>query len=146
MHHLHRWRVRVRVYRKSTKKTFYKSDVPCSLFSFDCCDDSDETRVTAYAEACDYFYDSIKVGVIYEISKGMVVDSKPESNGLPSNGYEIRLTTASVVEPANYVAELDDKIPIIRCKFVRLKNLKSRKSGDHVGVYGLIYIYLQTSL
>ncbi|KAI2807224.1 60S acidic ribosomal protein P1 [Blomia tropicalis] len=130
------WTIRVRVSNKSPIKTWSNARGNGKLFSFDCCDESGEVRITAFNNECERFFPIIEVNKVYLIARGVAKSANKQFSNL-KNDYEITLNSNSIIEPCPE-SDIGEKLPTMRFKFIPLGQLNNLPLKSIIDVIGVI--------
>lgn len=128
-----KWVIKARVTNKSNIRTWNNAKGEGQLFSMDLLDESGEIRATAFRELVDKYYEMIKVGKVYFISKGQLKPANKQFSNL-KNDYELTFNGDT------QVTECDDdvtSIPTIQYDFVDISRIASLEPNTIVDVAGV---------
>lgn len=130
-----KWTIKARVTNKSDKRNFVNAKGPGQLFTVDLLDAlGGEIRATFFGEAVDQYFNELREGGVYLISKGHVKYANKKFSNL-KNDYEITLDKSSVVQPCGE----DDNIKAKQYHFVEIADLPSHQKDEVLDVIGIIY-------
>ena len=93
-----RWTIRVRVTHKSEIKEWHNQRGQGRLFTVNFLDETGEIRATGFNDQVDAFYDKLKEGHVYFVSKCRVNIAKKQFSNV-QNEYELMLERDTVIEP-----------------------------------------------
>jgi ssDNA-binding replication factor A large subunit len=93
-----RWTIRVRVTYKSEIKEWHNQRGQGRLFTVHFLDETGEIRATGFNEQVDAFYDKLKEGHVYFVSKCRVNIAKKQFSNV-QNEYELMFERDTVIEP-----------------------------------------------
>ena len=129
-----RWTIKARVTSKSDIRRYSNARGEGKFFSFDLLDSQDgEIRAVAWNDQCDRFFDQVKQGRVYFISKASLRNKRGNYNQL-RHQFEIHLETNSLVEPA---AD-DQQIKNASFNFQTIATLEDAPRGAVVDVIGVV--------
>ena len=129
-----RWAIKARVTSKSDLRRYNNARGDGKVFSFDLLDsDGGEIRVTCFNSAVDRFFDQIKAGKIYLISKGTLKPTQKNFNHL-DHQWEIFLDSNSTVDLCP-----DDDASILEQKF-NFKTIDQIEISDNNSILDIIGI------
>jgi len=93
-----RWTIRVRVTYKSDIKEWHNQRGQGRLFTVHFLDETGEIRATGFNDQVDAFYDKLKEGNVYFVSKCRVNIAKKQFSNV-QNEYELMFERDTVIEP-----------------------------------------------
>ncbi|KAI8818562.1 uncharacterized protein EV422DRAFT_537495 [Fimicolochytrium jonesii] len=128
-----RWTIKARVVNKSEVKHWDNARGSGKLFSCTFVDETGEIRATGFKEAVELFYDLLKEGKVYYISKAPIKMAKRQFSNV-NNEYEMTL------DPQSTVTECSDagNIPTMRYSFVGLNSLFDIEANSMIDVIGVV--------
>ncbi|KAL0108123.1 hypothetical protein PUN28_015019 [Cardiocondyla obscurior] len=129
-----RWVIKVRVTSKSDIRTWSNSRGEGKLFSMDLIDESGEIRCTAFRDMCDKFYDMIKPGEVYYISRCALKAANKQFNTL-KNDYEMTMTNDTEIRLCQ---EKNDDIPTLQFDFSPISQIENKEKNDIIDVLGVV--------
>ncbi|CAL1689739.1 unnamed protein product [Lasius platythorax] len=129
-----RWIIKARVTNKSAIRTWSNSRGEGKLFSMDLIDESGEIRCTAFKKQCDIFYDLIKAGNVYYISRCTLKTANKQFSTL-KNDYEIIMTDSTEILPCD---ENSDNIPMLQFDFCPISQVENKEKNDMIDVLGVV--------
>ncbi|KAJ3036022.1 Replication factor A protein 1 [Rhizophlyctis rosea] len=128
-----RWTIRARVTNKSEVKHWSNARGEGRLFNCTFVDESGEIRATAFNDGVNMFYDLLKEGQVYLISKAAIKVAKKQYNNV-NNEYEMQLETSTAITPT---ADSED-VPRVRYEPVPLSSLYEVEQGNTIEVMGVV--------
>ncbi|KAJ9514509.1 hypothetical protein QJQ45_016236, partial [Haematococcus lacustris] len=132
-----RWAVKARCTSKSDLRRYNSVKGEGKLFNFDLLDrDGGEIRVTAFNDQVDKFFDLVREGGIYMLSKASLNPKKPQFNST-NHEYEVQLQRESILELCTEDAE-SSAIPMVQYKFRRIEELEACPANTIVDVIGVV--------
>lgn len=135
------WKMRARAGQKSDMRTFQSKRGQGKLFNVTFIDETGEIRATFFNEDADKFYDLIRDGSVYYVSKARVSTAKRQFSNV-NNDFEIMADSNTVIEPCS-----DDEIevPAMHYNFVKLKDLPQVENNKLCDVLTVVKDIFETT-
>lgn len=130
-----RWAIKARVTAKGDLRRYNNAKGDGKVFSFDLLDsDGGEIRITCFNAVVDRFYELIKVGKVYLISKGNLKPAQKNFNHL-KNEWEIVLDATSTVDPC---PDDDRSIPERQFDFKSINEIENVENNSIIDIIGIV--------
>ncbi|XP_078433130.1 replication protein A 1A [Wolffia australiana] len=130
-----RWAIKARVTSKTDLRRYNNAKGDGKVFSFDLLDaDGGEIRATCFNAAADRFFDLIKPGKIYTISKGNVKPAQKNFNHL-DHPWEIFLDSSSALD---LCPDDDSSIPDQQFTFKKIDQIESAENNSVLDLIGIV--------
>ncbi|KAI8825732.1 uncharacterized protein EV422DRAFT_513990 [Fimicolochytrium jonesii] len=128
-----KWTIKARVINKSDVRHWENARGSGKLFSCTLVDESGEIRATGFKEAVDLFYDLLKDGKVFFISKAPIKPANKQFSKV-NNEYEMTLDQQSVITECQDTGD----VPKVRYTFASLSSLYEIDSNAITDVIGVI--------
>ncbi|KAK9450595.1 uncharacterized protein V1518DRAFT_414231 [Limtongia smithiae] len=130
------WTIKARVTSKSTIREYHNQRNQGKLFSVNLLDETSEIKATGFNKQCDEFYDMLREGEVYYISKCRVNIAKKQFSNLP-NDYELTMEDQTVIEPCTDSGAI--VVPQLRFNFIdSLSSLNAVEKDALVDVVAVV--------
>ncbi|CDK27204.1 unnamed protein product [Kuraishia capsulata CBS 1993] len=127
------WTIKARVSFKSDVKTWTNQRGEGKLFNVHFMDESNEIRATAFNEVADKYYDFLKEGHVYYVSKARIQPAKKQFSTL-SHNYELALDRDSLIEECDDASD----VPNLQYSFVSLERVPDLTTNSIIDVVGVL--------
>ncbi|XP_078445823.1 replication protein A 70 kDa DNA-binding subunit A-like [Wolffia australiana] len=130
-----RWTIKARVTSKGELRRYSNPRGEGKVFSFDLLDsEGGEIRATCFNAVADQFFDQVKSGKVYLISRGSLKPVVQRSFNHLNSEYEIFLESSSMVQE-----DTDDgSIPGVRLDFRPIAEIESMEPNSVVDLAGVV--------
>ncbi|XP_049943434.1 replication protein A 70 kDa DNA-binding subunit-like isoform X3 [Schistocerca serialis cubense] len=126
------WEIKARVVNKTAMIRYVNNKG--KRFSMELVDSSGHIHATAFGEQCDEFYDLIKEGRVYFISRGKLNPTNKKFTSV-NHHYQMTFTRWTTVRPCK---KDDTSIPHIAFNFVSLNKLADTALSAVIDVIGVV--------
>ncbi|KAL6608405.1 replication factor-a protein [Neocallimastix californiae] len=131
--HTKNWTICAKAINKSKIRYWSNSRGEGKLFSVVFMDDSSEIKATAFNESCDYLYEKIEQGKIYQISGAIIKLANKRYNNC-NNDYEMEMNLKTTIT-INKNHTFDPKM---HYSFVPLNQLMNYEKDSVIDVIGVV--------
>ncbi|XP_008557136.1 replication protein A 70 kDa DNA-binding subunit [Microplitis demolitor] len=129
-----KWVIKARVASKSDIRTWSNSRGDGKLFNMTLVDESGEIRCTGFTDTVDKFYNTIEVGQIYYISRGILKVANKNFN-TTNNDYEMTLNIDTEIIPCHDTCE---DIPMMNYNFVNISEVENLPKDQIIDVLAVV--------
>lgn len=129
------WTIKGRLSYKGDIRTWSNAKGEGKLFNVNFLDESDEIRATAFNEMADKFYNLLKEGKVYYITKARIQQAKPKFSHL-SHPYELSLDKDTEITECFDTSD----VPKINFNFTKLDHIQNAEKDAIVDVVGVVKV------
>lgn len=132
---LEKWKILIRVVKKTIIKKWSNTKNSGQLFSFDAIDESGSTRFVVFNEFVPKYFDDIDVDAVYMIQNGNVKLSNPQYTQ-SSNEFEIIVTQETTIEKCDKYL---NNVAVLKLELVSLSKVLTLEKGSIVDFTGMCF-------